>query len=98
EKDSSRLLVKAMIFRGQTLGALSGRGRQKKYERTQSRLVSVEGANATALSRIEMWAMSAETRLMAKPALAHSSGRAGSMGRSSAAPPAPLAHESSPRK
>ncbi len=44
------------------------------------------------------WAISAEMSVMAKPAYAHSLSRAGTMGMSSAATPAHLAHESSMRK
>ena len=44
------------------------RRRQKKYERAQSTLVVADGANACGRSPIEGWAMSAEMRLIAKPA------------------------------
>jgi len=42
--------------------------RQKKYESPQSTLVVADGTNAAGRSWIERWAMSAEMRLMAKPA------------------------------
>ena len=44
------------------------RRRQKKYESPQSTLVVADGTNAAGRSPIERCAMSAETRLMAKPA------------------------------
>jgi len=38
------------------------------YENAHSTLVTVAGTNPNRLSPIEKWAMSAETRLKAKPA------------------------------
>jgi hypothetical protein len=46
----------------------ASRRRQKKYDSPQSTLVIAEGPTASGPSPIERWAMSAETRLMAKPA------------------------------
>jgi len=53
---------------GQALAGVACRRHQKKYERAQSTLVIADGTNASGRSLIERWAMSAEMRLMAKPA------------------------------
>ena len=57
-----------MLLLAQTLAGVACRRRQKKYERPQSTLVVADGANAAGRSPIERCAMSAEMRLMAKPA------------------------------
>jgi hypothetical protein len=42
--------------------------RLKKYDAAHSKLVRVDGTNASARSLMERWAMIADERLVAKPA------------------------------
>ena len=60
----SRLLIRELVASHERVCSR----RQKKYENPHSTLVIVDGANAFGPSPIERCAMSAETRLMAKPA------------------------------
>jgi hypothetical protein len=53
------------------------RRRQKKYESPQSTPVPTDQLHASGPSPTERWAISAEPRLIAKPAYAHSLSRAG---------------------
>src|SRR5258708_1636442 len=71
--------------------------RQRKYENPQSTPVAAPQPHASGPSPTARWAISAETRLMAKPAYAHSLSLAGT-GASSRTTPRSLAHESSTRK
>src|ERR1700681_1517748 len=68
------------------------RRRQRKYESPQSTPVAAAQPHASGPSPTERWAMSAEPRVMAKPAYAHSLSRAGT-GESSSTTPGSVAHE-----
>ena len=83
--------------RGQAVACVACRRRQKKYERPQSTPVPAAQPHDSGPSPTATWAMTAETRLMAKPAYAHSLSLAGT-GASSSTTPRSLAHESSTRK
>jgi hypothetical protein len=54
--------------RGEVLAGVACRRRQKKYESPQSTLVPAAKPHASGPSPTERWAMSAEPRVMAKPA------------------------------
>src|SRR5713101_8390352 len=56
------------MFSSYTLGGVACTRRQKKYESPQSTPVAAAQPHASGPSPTERWAMSAEPRLMAKPA------------------------------
>src|SRR5438094_7359702 len=62
------LRPKQPAVRGQALAGVACRRRQKKYESPQSTPVAAAQPHASGPSPTERWAMSAEARLMAKPA------------------------------
>jgi len=62
------LRPKPPAVRGQALAGMACRRRQKKYESPQSTPVAAAQPHASGPSPTERWAMSAEARLMAKPA------------------------------
>src|SRR6266851_3361035 len=64
------------MFSSYTLAGVACTRRQKKYESPQSTPVAAAQPHASGPSPTERWAMSAEPRVMAKPA-AHSFSRAG---------------------
>src|SRR5262245_4477143 len=70
---------------------------QKKYESPQSTQVAAAQLQTSGPSPSAKWATSAEARVMAKPAYAHSLSRDGT-GASSSTTPMSLAQESSTRK
>src|SRR5713226_4792955 len=62
------LRPKQPAVRGQALAGVACRRRQNKYESPQSTPVAAAQPHASGPSPTERWAMSAEARLMAKPA------------------------------
>src|SRR5262245_23064395 len=65
----------------QALAGVACRRRHAKYESPQSTPVAAAQPHASGPSPTATWAMSAEARLMAKPAYAHSLSRAGNRGK-----------------
>jgi len=66
--DSSSSTLSLGAGRGQALAGAAFRRRQKKYERPQSTPVPAAQPQLSGPSPTDRWAMSAEPRLMAKPA------------------------------
>jgi len=62
------LRPKAPAVRGQALAGVACMRRRKKYESPQRTLVTAAQPHASGPSPTERWAMSAEARVMAKPA------------------------------